>query len=155
MLVLVSSLSVCEYERRIYNLTEVERREKENTCLGVALENYLPFIQDSYLLSIPRPMCGEDEEHSEFPLSTYSSIFPTPRLAYSVQPKARVASRFYTWFQIILWRDCRNACKVLEGSTLITATSARRDVKGINECCFFLWLQYRLVRMRTGGDYWL
>lgn len=95
--VLVSSLSVCEYNRRICNLTEVERKEKENACLGVALENYLPFIQDSYLLSIPRPMCGEDEVHSEFPHSAYSSIFPTPRLAYSVQPKARVANKFYTW----------------------------------------------------------
>jgi hypothetical protein len=130
MLVLVSSFPVCGYEIRMCNLTEV-RRQKENACLGVSLINCLPFTHDYYLLSIMRPRkevpCLARITHGRSSQFLPTAPFPShPAWPVASSPKPVLLTTFNTWLSIFLRKDDVNDWKVLEGSTLVTATSARR-----------------------------
>ena len=108
MLVSVSSLSVCEYDRRIHSLTEAERKEKENVCLGVALENGLPFILDPYLLFIPRPR----PEVSCLVRMTYIRIFQSLSTApFPPHPDWPIASSPNPVLLVNSTRGCQYSCE--------------------------------------------
>jgi len=80
MLVSVSSLSACEYGRRICSLTEVERKEKKRKGKRLLRRGFekLPSIYSViYTETTDRGLTfGEDDVHSKFPVSVYCSIPP-------------------------------------------------------------------------------